>query len=285
MSRKLQLLVEGITHPILAFRRILKSMRRGRALRSVWFSIDSKFKLTEKMKVSNDRERLVVDDWHSAMNSHDFVVLAHIQRYLWVQQYLNNLVCLDAGCGAGYGTHFLAVNGVNKIIGVDISTEAIKYDRKKFRAANLEFKQMSVTKFEFVSDSFDAVISFDVLEHLNEVDQRKFIAEAARLLKPNGAAYIGCPNAKRTVPWSSRFHLRELLREEFDFLLKQYFQDVAVLGQDIIYKGVRQEEYRDTKVPNLSLANLVIAEDGYTHGLLSICKKPRKMLAQKGMGK
>jgi 2-polyprenyl-3-methyl-5-hydroxy-6-metoxy-1,4-benzoquinol methylase len=274
----LQLLVEGITHPILAFRRVMKSLRHGRALRSVWFIIDSRFKLTKKMKVGNDGERLVVKDWHSAVNSHDFVVLAHIQRYLWVQQYLDNLVCLDAGCGAGYGTYFLALNGVNKIIGVDISADAIKYDQKEFRAANLEFKQMSVTKLEFSSDFFDAVISFDVLEHLNEVDQRKFIAEAARLLKPNGAAYIGCPNAKRTVQWSNRFHLRELLREEFELLLKQSFQDVAVLGQDIIYKGVRQEENRDTKVPNLSLANFVIAEDGYTHGLLSICKKPRKML-------
>src|SRR5208283_2829975 len=103
-SRKRQLLVEGSRHPISTFHLITKSMRRGRALRLVWLSIDSKFKLTEKMKVSNDMERLVVNDWHSAINSHDFVVLAHIQRYLWVQQYLNNLVCLDAGCGAGYGT-------------------------------------------------------------------------------------------------------------------------------------------------------------------------------------
>jgi len=272
MSRKLQLLVKGITHPLLGFR-------------FIWFRIDSKFKLTKKMKVSNDMERLVVDDWNSALVSRDFVVLAHVQRYLWVQPYLSNLVCLDAGCGAGYGTHFLAVNGVNKMVGVDISYEAIKYDKSEFKAANLEFKQMSVTKLEFVSDSFDAVISFDVLEHLTEVDQRKFIAEVARVLKPVGAAYIGCPNAKRTVSLTNPFHLRELLREEFELLLNQYFQDVAVLGQDIIYEGVRQEENIDTKVPNLSLANLIIVEDGYAHGLLSICKKPRKVLGQKGMGK
>ena len=263
MGRKSQLLVEGIRHPIKAFRFAIKA-------------IDLRFKITEKTKVSNDGERIVIDDWNSALHSHDFVVLAHVHRYMWVQQYLNNLVCLDAGCGAGYGTHFLARNGVNKIIGVDISKEAIKYDQKRFKAANLEFKEMNVTNLKFVSNSFDAVISFDVLEHLNEIDQHKFIEEIARVLKPNGVGYIGCPNIKKVVSWSSRFHLRELSREEFEMLLKEYFQDVTVLGQAIIYQGARIEENKN-ELPSLSLVNHVIVEDGYAPGLLSICKKPRKI--------
>lgn len=69
------------------------------------------------------------------------------------------------------------------------------------------------------------MISFDVLEHLNEVDQHRFMAETARVLNPNGTAYFGCPNGKRTALWGRNpFHLRELLREEFELLLKQYFR-------------------------------------------------------------
>jgi len=47
-----------------------------------------------------------------------------------------------------------------------------------------------------------------------------------------------------------------------------------MLGQDIIYKGVRQKESRDKKVPNLSLSNFITAEDDYSFGFLSICKQP-----------
>jgi 2-polyprenyl-3-methyl-5-hydroxy-6-metoxy-1,4-benzoquinol methylase len=265
MRRKLRLLVEGNSYPTKAFR----------SMWLIWRRMDNRFKLTKTARVTGGGERLFVEDWQSAVHSHDATVLSHIHRYLWVQQYLKNLVCLDAGCGAGYGTHHLAVNGVNKIIGVDKSTEAMKYDQKKFRAANLEFRQMDVTKLDFVSGAFDAVISFDVLEHLNEVDQHRFMAETARVLNPNGTAYFGCPNGKRiALWWPNPFHLRELLQEEFELLLKQYFRNVTVLGQDIMYKGVRQKESRETKVPNLSLSNFIVAYDDYLFGFLSICKQP-----------
>jgi 2-polyprenyl-3-methyl-5-hydroxy-6-metoxy-1,4-benzoquinol methylase len=34
---------------------------------------------------------------------------------------------------------------------------------------------MSVLKLKLQDNQFDAIISFDVLEHLNETDQEKFI--------------------------------------------------------------------------------------------------------------
>lgn len=36
---------------------------------------------------------------------------------------------------------------------------------------------------------------------------------------------------------------------------------MTVLGQAIMYKGVRQKESRDTKVLNLSLSNFIVADD------------------------
>ncbi|MGA2682115.1 MAG: class I SAM-dependent methyltransferase [Candidatus Bathyarchaeia archaeon] len=171
----------------------------------------------QNMRVSGDDERLVIEKWQSACASHDFVVLAHVHRYQWVLPYVSDCVCLDAGCGAGYGTHHLAVSGAKSIIGVDISRVAIEYDLKNFKTPNLKFKEMDVTKLDFDSGAFDAVISFDVLEHMNELCQHRFMAEIARVLNPNRTAYIGCPNGKRTALWSfNPFHIGELQREEFE---------------------------------------------------------------------
>lgn len=137
MHRKFDLLVRGLKHPV-------RTVANLSSLTHLLHLIDS-------MGVNGDGERLVIESWQSALNSHDFMTLAHVSRYQWFLPHLRGRICLDAGCGAGYGTHHLAVNGARKIIGVDISRVAIEYDLKKFKAANLEFRQMDVTKLDFVS--------------------------------------------------------------------------------------------------------------------------------------
>jgi 2-polyprenyl-3-methyl-5-hydroxy-6-metoxy-1,4-benzoquinol methylase len=268
LENKIYYLKKGFRHPVWGISKAL-------------CVIKLKLKLIplELALAGNGGERLVIKDWQSALQSNDFVTLAHIQRYLWVQPYLEGCVCLDAGCGIGYGTHHLSSSShLATIIGVDLSRDAIKYAQKKYKAKNLKFQQMNVAALEFARESFDAVISFDVLEHLNEADQKKFFAEVVRVLKPNGTVYIGCPNGKKTALWHpNRFHLKELLQEEFESLLKQYFQDVNLLGQDIVYKGVRQKEKINSEVSNLSISNFIVAKNDYVFGLLSVCKKPFKL--------
>ena len=93
MNQRIKMAVRGLRHPSL-----------------VLGLIDRKLKVTKKGKVSHDGERLVVDDWDSAATSDSFVTLAHVHRYLWVKDFLKSGVCLDAGCGSGYGTCFLGRN-------------------------------------------------------------------------------------------------------------------------------------------------------------------------------
>jgi ubiquinone/menaquinone biosynthesis C-methylase UbiE len=179
MDRKIDFLVKGIKNPI-------------KAARYVWGIVDNKFKLTETARVSGEGERLVIRDWYSAKNSRDFCTLAHIQRYEWVLPHVKGLRCLDAGCGSGYGTYYLANDKCKFIIGVDISIEAIKFARKYFRAKNLIFGQMDVCNLSFRDNSFDAVVSFDVLEHLDATHQEMMLSELARVLNIGGTLYIGC---------------------------------------------------------------------------------------------
>lgn len=96
---------------------------------------------------------------------------------------------LEAGCGLGKWVIYLTGRGYN-ITGTDSYKGAIeslkKYDPK------LPVKVDDVSKSTFPSGSFDAYLSFGVVEHFEEGPQ-KSLAEAFRLLKKGGVAVIETP--------------------------------------------------------------------------------------------
>ena len=244
-----------------------------KVIRYAFTLIDKKFKLTEEMKASSGGERIIIKDWESAKRSGDFSTLAHIQRYEWVLPYLKNQYCLDVGCGSGYGTYHLAKNGVSRIIGIDISSKAIKFAKNHYKEKNLEFIPMDALDLKFTNNSFDSVVSFDVLEHINERNQAKFIAEITRVLKSNGTAYISCPNAAVRLG-RNPFHQKELMRKELELLLRRYFKEVKIFGQELVIKGARLKENWHKNLSKLSYQNFIITEDcNLTYGLLAIAKK------------
>ena len=76
-------------------------------------------------------------------------------------------------------------------------------------------------------NSFDTVISFQVIEHIQ--DDTQYISEIERILRPGGVALITTPNIKMTLtrnPW----HVREYTSEELNRLCRKYFSQVDVLG-------------------------------------------------------
>ena len=52
--------------------------------------------------------------------------------------------------------------------------------------ANLEFRQVSGANLPFESDRFDLITSFQVIEHI--VDMDPYLSEIRRVLKPGGMA-------------------------------------------------------------------------------------------------
>ena len=79
---------------------------------------------------------------------------------------------LDVGCGDMYITNKLIKEGYN-VIGIDLSQP---YHLK-----------MDATNMSFKDNSFDAVISFETIEHCNCVNEIK------RVLKPNGKFILSTP--------------------------------------------------------------------------------------------
>lgn len=187
--------------------------------------------LTEASRVRQRGERVVVPDFEAAtIRRSDPIVLQHLSRYEWVLPRVTGRNSLDAGCGSGYGTHYLATHGASKIMGVDISNRAINWCNSRFLADNLSYRQMDVRRLHFGEETFEVVISFDVIEHLDAEDQLRFASEVCRVLRDDGEAIIGCPNA-RVYQDDNPFHLHDLTREEFEALLRRYFSDVTLYNQ------------------------------------------------------
>lgn len=93
---------------------------------------------------------------------------------------------LDAGCGTGGTLEWMAARFPgSRLVGIDLAAEALRYVKGPGAAPVL---QASVARLPFRSDSFDLVLSFDVLQHLprGAGDERGALREAARVLRPGG---------------------------------------------------------------------------------------------------
>lgn len=118
--------------------------------------------------------------------SHFFYVTLHRLILKLIDRYRpkKNLRILDAGCGTGGLMKKMA--GYGKVSGVDFSSEAIKFAKKR----RLDVRIGSVTQLPFEANTFDVVTCIDVLYHRDVVDDVKALMELKRVLKKGGIMII-----------------------------------------------------------------------------------------------
>jgi ubiquinone/menaquinone biosynthesis C-methylase UbiE len=152
----------------------------------------------------------------------------HEERYVFAGQHVSGKDVLDVACGTGVGTAFLREAGARKVWGLDIDPDAIAF--AKARYAECEFAQSDATALCLPDGSVDVVVSFETLEHLQ--DQRKFLLECRRVLRPGGMLICSTPNTA-VYRWygTNPFHVREHTTHEFVSLLSDYFVDLCLFSQ------------------------------------------------------
>lgn len=103
---------------------------------------------------------------------------------------------LDVGCADGTYTVPLA-EGFDQVDAVDIESERLGDFSDKLRkdarlAAKITVQMMSAEGLSFPDDTFDAVTTIEVLEHVGDLDAA--LAEIHRVLRPSGTFLITSPN-------------------------------------------------------------------------------------------
>ncbi len=105
---------------------------------------------------------------------------------------------LDVGCGfGGRALYYAEVCGAASVHGVEVTNEVVERCRRLASELGSSKTTFSVGRAEdlpFREGTFDAVVSFDVLEHCD--DPRAAVGEIARVLRPNGRTWNVFPTYK-----------------------------------------------------------------------------------------
>jgi SAM-dependent methyltransferase len=131
---------------------------------------------------------------------------------IWFERHLNAVLLrekadvlrgtvLDLGCNHGLAALHLARRG-ERVIGVDLNRAALRRavsqagDFFPGRARNVLFLNAMMQALPLRSDSFDAVLLFDVLEHIYPDDYDRVFPEIFRVVKPGGALFLVTPQGR-----------------------------------------------------------------------------------------
>ncbi len=164
-------------------------------------------------------------------SEHNMEELEDPNRIRWVNTIMRyapegeRLRVLDIGCGPGFFSILMSQCG-HEVVGVDYSDEMVANAKKnaELMRQDIEFKRMDAQNLEFEDESFDLVISRNVMWCLEKPE--KAYKEWLRVLRHGG----------RIVNFDGNFYLDRFdadygvavkeLREESDRMHKKYIKSV-----------------------------------------------------------
>jgi len=209
------------------------------------------------------------------VESGEFYHLYHAYRYWWAgKQIPRGISVCDYGCGAGYGSWYLANLGY-RVLGIDISKEAIRWAKKNFRHKSLLFKVVGLPH-----GVFDAIVSFEVIEHIS--DSQSFVEMLREMLAYNGTLLISTANGseesvrqwlinKRLVTVNPS-HRKELTSMEMRRLLSRYFENVELYGQCIRDVHTFEEWARWQRKNNVRLTDFEMRRNDFVNCEVIVAK-------------
>ena len=128
-----------------------------------------------------------VEDHHWWYLGMERITRSLLERALPLDGEARSLKILDAGCGTGAVMKYLARYG--EVTGFDFSAEALKFSRRRGHSRLI---QASVLQMPFAGDTFDVLVSFDVICETGVEDQQA-LHEFTRVMKPGGIVLLRLP--------------------------------------------------------------------------------------------
>jgi GT2 family glycosyltransferase/glycosyltransferase involved in cell wall biosynthesis/SAM-dependent methyltransferase len=188
--------------------------------------------------------------------------IAGMKRYLFAAELSSGKAVLDVGCGFGYGSKLLA-SRARSCRGLDISKDALDFAMTAYFSPNLHWQQADARSLPF-RQSFDLVVSLDVIQHIDPCDWEQYLSELSRVIEPGGRLVISAPNARIS-------ELRDdppvgLYREDFYVLLGKSFgpENVRLFGQ----------APWDENLPLLDECEIKEFAGGIDDTFIAVCAKP-----------
>ena len=148
---------------------------------------------------------------------------------------------LEVSCGHGGGAAYLSRTfKPHRYMGLDLNPAAIRFCRQHHRMDGLAFQQGDAEQLPFQAGSFDAVINVEA-SHCYP-DFRRFLAEAARVLRPGGhLLYADFRFAENRADWEQALascpleieHAREINAEVLRGMDRNSARSMELIGRHL----------------------------------------------------
>lgn len=158
---------------------------------------------------------------------------------------------LEIGTGAGYGIEVIAPR-TRSFVTVDKHIPPCEFTQ----SPEVTFRQAVVPPLPFASESFDCVISFQVIEHIRK--DKEFLREVGRVLRPGGRFILTTPNAPMSLtrnPW----HVREYTANELRSLLANEFSTIesyGIFGNEKVMEYYEQNRHGVQRITRFDVLKL-----------------------------
>jgi SAM-dependent methyltransferase len=158
----------------------------------------------------------------------------HLSAYAFARRLVGGKRVLEIGFGDGYGADYLAQSAA-EVVGVDMTAANIPRARARYPRPNLRFEQTGGGPLAFPDGAFDAVVAFQVIEHIPEPQLPAFLAEIRRVMAPGGLCCLSTLNLAHNMKPGRPYqklscHEKEFTGPELESLLRTAFARVEMRG-------------------------------------------------------
>jgi 2-polyprenyl-3-methyl-5-hydroxy-6-metoxy-1,4-benzoquinol methylase len=166
-----------------------------------------------------------------------------LARYKFVSKMLDGKQsAIEFGCGDGFGMR-IVLQTVDSVHGVDFDEVFIDWAR---RNALREKLHCTFEILDFVkgapAGSYEASYSLDVIEHIPESLESRYVDHLADVLAPNGICIVGSPNITAT-PYASRAslegHINLKSAQTLRATLSRRFENIFIfsMNDEVVHTG------------------------------------------------
>lgn len=165
-----------------------------------------------------------------------------LSRYKFVARMLSGRKrVLEVGCADAFGTRIVQ-QSVAHVTAVDFDPVFIADIRARMNPHWPLEAFVHDMMAGPVQGSFDAAYALDVLEHIAERDEHRFISNVVRSLTPDGVAIFGMPSLQSQTyasPQSKAGHINCKSGEDFKRTLERHFHSAFVfsMNDEVVHTG------------------------------------------------